>query len=323
MAISIMGEPNGFIHEIAERAGDPATVWHCYQAQPDCALDDPVAWHAANPGLAGGIKSTTYMADRARAALLSPADQASFRAHDLNYPAHPSRETIVSVSDWDKCEVEAQELPERAGPVVVGFDAGGSASMTAAAALWPESGRLEVWAALPGTPDLSQRGQSDGVGRLYQRMETAGELRTYPGRVTPVAVFIEAMADRLAGCRVVAVGADRFRRAETLQAMETAGVNWPMVWRGTGASSTADGSADVRAFQRSVLRGWLRCAPSLLMMHAIAESSVIRDASGNPKLDKARQLGRIDALQAAVIAAGLAEIHNAKRPARYRSVVLS
>ena len=253
------------------------------------------------------------MADRARQALMSSADQSSFRAHDLNQPQSPTRETIVSVTDWDKCEEE--NPPERDGVCVVGFDAGGSVSMTAAAAIWPASGRLECWAALPATPDLQQRGQADGCGRLYQRMHDAGELVTYGGRVTPVVEFIQGMADRLAGQRVIACGADRFRRAEVLEGFERAGVTWPLVWRGQGASSTADGSHDVRAFQRAVLRGWLQCAPSLLMQRAIAESSVVRGTSGNPKLDKARFMGRIDALQSAVIAAGLAEIHNAKRPA--------
>ena len=320
VAISIQGG-GPFMPEIAERASDPSTVWHHYAAPFDCKLDDPVAWAAANPGLAGGIKSTSYMADRARAALLSPADQSSFRAHDLNQPQSPTRETIVSVTDWDACETE--QPPERDGVCVVGFDAGGSVSMTACAAIWPATGRVEVWAALPGTPDLLTRGQADGVGRLYQRMHDAGELVTYAGRVTPVVEFIQAMADRLAGQRVIACGADRFRKAEVLEGFERAGVAWPLVWRGQGASSTADGSHDVRAFQRAGLRGWLQCAPSLLMMHAIAESSVTRDASGNPKLDKARFAGRIDALQAAVIATGLAEIHNARRPATYRSLVLS
>ena len=60
-----------------------------------------------------------------------------------------------------------------------------------------------------------------------------------------------------------------------------------------------------------------------MMQAAIADSKVIRDTSGNPKLDKARRLGRIDALSAAVIAAGLSEINSAKPRRRYRIMVLS
>ena len=120
IAISIKGG-GPLMPEIAERSSDPSTVWHCYAARLDCRIDDPVAWAAANPGLATGIKSTSYMADMSRAALLSPADQSSFRAHDLNLPQSPTRETIVSVTDWDGCETE--QTPERDGICVVGFDA--------------------------------------------------------------------------------------------------------------------------------------------------------------------------------------------------------
>ena len=122
---------------------------------------------------------------------------------------------------------------------------------------------------------------------------------------------------------MICVGADRYRKAEVLQAFERAELNWPLVWRGTGASATADGSADIRSFQRLALAGKLHCEPSIMMMQAIGDSKVIRDSSGTPKLDKARSAGRIDALSAAVIAAGHAELHSAKPRRKYRSLVLS
>ena len=92
---------------------------------------------------------------------------------------------------------------------------------------------------------------------------------------------------------------------------------WPMVWRGQGASATADGSADVRAFQRSVLRRSFAWRESLLLTSAIQESDIRFDVGGNPAINKARALGRIDALQAAVIAAGLASAAPAKPSWRY------
>ena len=41
------------------------------------------------------------------------------------------------------------------------------------------------------------------------------------------------------------------------------------------------------------------------MEAAIIESVLVRDKSGNPSLDKSRQKGRNDALQAGVIAVGI------------------
>ena len=309
LTISILGD-SPFPVEMIGRQADPATVVHVFQAPDDCAVDDPAAWAAANPGIAAGIKSLSYMRDESRRVLATPSDQAHFRAFDLNQPQSPSREMIATVHDWQGCIVPADELPERDGRVCVGFDLGGSSSMTALAALWPGTGRLEVWAAFPDTPDLSTRAEVDNAP--YLDMRDRGELALYAGRVTPVGEFLQDCAARLAGERIIAAGADRYRKAEARQALESARLRWPMVWRGTGAHAKADGSHDVRAFQRRVLSRGFRMAESLLTVSAIKESSVRRDAAGNPALDKHRQRGRIDALQAAVIAAGLAEIHGSK-----------
>ena len=194
--------------------------------------------------------------------------------------------------------------------------------MTACVAVWPLTGRMEAWGAFPSIPELSERSKADGAGNLYPRMRERGEVAVYEGRVTPASAFLSDIAGRLAGENVVAAGADRYRRAEALDALAAAGVRWPMVWRGQGASAMADGSADVRAFQRLVLSGALRSRESVLLASAIAESSIRRDASGNPAIAKSREHGRIDALSAAVIACGLAEHVMAKPERSLRSFVL-
>ena len=298
-----------------ERADGKAVRFVEHAAPADAALDDEAAWHAANPGIADGIKSKSYMRDAATRALASPSDQALFRAHDLNQPQDPAREMIVSLHDWQGVIVAPDDLPERAGECVVGFDLGGSSSMSCAVALWARTGRVEAWGAFPDTPELSERSKADGAGNTYPEMLRRGEIAVYAGRVTPAAAFLSDVAARLAGENIVAAGADRYRRAEALDALTAAGVRWPLVWRGQGASATADGSADVRAFQRLVLSRSLRVRESLLLASAIADSSIRRDVSGNPALSKARTHGRIDALSAAVIACGLAE-HVLARPER-------
>ena len=68
---------------------------------------------------------------------------------------------------------------------------------------------------------------------------------------------------------------------------------------------TADGAYDVRSFQVAVLERRIKVCRSLLLEHSIANSSISRDAAGNCKLDRATQRGRIDTLQAGVLALGL------------------
>ena len=300
-AISIRGSGPMF-SELAERADDPAVHWTEHAAPASCALDDEAGWLAANPGLAGGIKSREYMADAARRALRSPPDQSTFRALDLNQPAEPGREMIVGVSEWQACTVET--LPERSGPVAIGFDLGAAVSMTAAVAYWPETGRLEAWGAYPSHPSLRARGAADGVGKRYEHMQERGELWTFPSTLTtPVGPFLARVAAEVEGCELAGVAADRYRQSEALQAMHDAGVSWPVDWRAQGSGK--DGSADVRHFQRAVIAGNIRAHRSLMLESAISESIIAYDSNGNPSLQKGRQKGRIDALQAAVLAVGL------------------
>lgn len=310
VSLSVVGDAP-FTQELISRRGSSDVHVTLFSAPADCKLDDETAWSAANPGL-GSIKSRAYMEQASRRAISIPADAAAFRSLDLNLRQHPSRQLIVSVEDWKA--IETTDLPPMIvpgcdGPCVVGLDMGGARAMSCAVAIWPKTGRLKAWAAFGSEPSLKVRGEADQVGGLYERMAERGELKTYPGRVTPVPAFLADLSVQLAGERVIAVGADRFLSGDLSAALSEAGCrHWPNVtWRGTGASATADGSADVRAFQRLVIGRKLKAKPSLLMASAIAESSLRYDSGGNAALDKARHHSRIDALQAAVIAAGLAE----------------
>ena len=299
LAISVLGD-SPLSREMLDRQADVSTVVHVHQAPKDCALDDVTAWKAANPAL-GSVKSESYMRDMARRAAANPSEQASFRAFDLNQPGRPGKEMIVPVDRWKV--VANQRRPERAGPCFVGFDMGGSTSMTAASMYFPETGRLECYGAFGDIPDLSARGETDGVGNRYERMRERGELRTFPGRVTPVAAFLRWLVELLGDESPALVLADRYRQEEALDALHGAGCGWwPVEWRAQGSGK--DGSADVRAFQKAVHGGTLRPGESLILESAITESVIRYDGNGNPALDKARSRGRIDPLSAAVLAVG-------------------
>ena len=211
---------------------------------------------------------------------------------------------VCAPADWEACVVPAAKLPPRSGPAYIGFDAGGSSSMTAAAVFWPESKRLELYAAFPGIPHLAERGKADGVGESYVEACSRNELRVYAdSRVTPVSAFILHLASVLDGCEIGGAASDLFRRAEVQQAIEAEGIDWPWSWRRMGAGP--QGSGDTRSFQRAILTAAFRTVPSLLMPLALKSTVLRRDANGNPALERGHT-GRIDILSACVLAAGLA-----------------
>ena len=315
--ISIQGDSPMF-RELQARQGQPGIVWHQFTAPEGCDLDDEAAWHAANPGLKDGIKSLGYMKDAAQRALANPSDAAGFRAHDLNQPQSPTRETLCAVEDWRKVEVGG----ERLGPAYLGVDLGGSSSMACASSYWPESGYLQVWGAFPGVPPLLARSRADGMGETYLEMERRAELKVYQGlRVTPVDEFLFDVQAHLDGVDLRLIGGDRYRGEEFTDVIERAFPGVPIETRGVGRGS--DGSSDIRSFQKVVYSGKLRANESLMMRSAIAESEIIRDSNGNAALNKSRARGRIDALQASVIAVGMGEREHSKPviASRYHGLV--
>ena len=303
--ISIRGDSPLF----AEVLDNPATVSRIYAAPEGCAIDDQAAWHAANPGIAAGIKQLGYMAQEVNRIRGAPADEPSYRAFDLNQNLSPTREMICSPDDLRAC-FDA-DPPGRDGPAYLGFDFGEATSSTAAAAIWPETGRLETWIAFGDVPSLVERQRRDSAP--YVAMEARGELRTYPGRIVRPDAFLADLGADLAGSRVEAAAADSYKDSEVRDFLDRAAVRWPVEFRRVGAGKT--GGHDVRAFQRLVHMRRLVMVENLSLATAISKSTLRRDGNGNPGLDKATSRGRIDVLSAAVIACGLAE-HAFDRPAR-------
>ena len=285
------------------------TYFRRWSAPDDCDLNDQAAWEAGNPGIISGIKSREYMAAKAEDALLSPKNESFFRAYDLNQNVNPERATIVRVSDWQAVMQRDAIMPS--GDVTLGIDIGGTVSMTCAAAYSPETGALKTWGGFGDNPPLAQRARQDRVGEQYALMVRQGELKVYPGRVTPVVPFLQDVFEQLAtaGCRVISIGSDRYRRGEVQDALDEAAIpKCPVFWRGMGAGKIADGSRDVRCFQKAVITKKLQCGPSEMMLLAIAKSVIREDNAGNPALDKAGNNDRIDALSAAVLAVGIADL---------------
>jgi len=294
--ISVRGDSPLF----REVLDNPATVKAQYYSESDCPLDDVKSWHAANPGIAAGIKSEDYMQREVARVRNAPGDEGHFRAYDLNANLDPARAMILSVDELAACF--SDDPPAREGPVALGFDFGESLSLTAASAIWPETGRLELWLACGDVPSLADRGRRDNAP--YELMQKRGELVTYPGRVVPVAGFLGDVAADLGDSRVQWAAADGYKGKEALDYLDRAGLRWPVTFRRVGAGR--DGGADVRAFQRLVHQRKLGLKRNLSLISAISQSRIRRDTNGNPGLDKARANGRIDVLSAAIIAAGLA-----------------
>ena len=267
-------------------AGGPGLYAQMHAAPPGAALDDVDAWEAANPSMPHFPALRRAIEREAERAALDGGLVPAFRALRLNAGvADSAQQMLLDPETWARCESAA--LPPRSGPMVLGVDLGGASAMTAAAAYWPHSGRLEATAWFPALPNLAERGLADGVGDAYERLGAAGELMTMPGRTVPVWDVFRWVFDHW-GRPVIVVG-DRYKQSELSQAGDDASLLGGLTFRGQGFR---DGAEDVRAFRRTVLDGKVTAPVSALIQSALSEAVTVSDSSGNQKLAKATEGGR-------------------------------
>ena len=203
--------------------------------------------------------------------------------------------------------------------MIWGCDLGTSAAMSAIAAFWPETGRLESVAAFPHDPPLSERGLRDGVGGLYQQCSERGELIQTGQRAVALPGLLREALDRFG--RPARIVADRWREAELRDALDAAGV--PLAALEIRGQGFKDGAEDVRGFRRAVLEGKVTPARTLLLRYAVGEARVTTDPAGNSKLAKSSEGGRRarardDAAAAAILAVAAGTRQGAKPQVRRR-----
>jgi phage terminase large subunit-like protein len=294
----------------------PGTYIQEHRPSPGLPADDRESLLIANPGAAYGIGSGIEWleAEARRSIARGGSALTAFRLYNRNERVSgETRDLLLTVDEWLACEVSA--LPDRAGQVIIGIDLGGSASMTAAAFYWPETGRLECFGTFPSVPSLADRGAADGVSGRYVEMHDRGELSVLGDKTVPVAAWLSQVLRMAEGETIAAIVADRYKQAELAEAMDRAGVTSPVIWRGMG---WRDGSEDIERFRRSAYDALIKVKPSLLLRSAFADAVCLRDPANNMKLAKARSKGRIDPAAATVLAVaeGARMLARPKRAAR-------
>lgn len=307
-------------HPFSRWIDDPANGTYVQEHRPTPGLpaDDPESLLIANPGAPQGIGgSLDWLQQQAKRAIARGGSSlTSFRLYNRNERVSgEARDLLITMDEWLNCEAET--LPPRQGGVVIGIDLGGSASMTAAAYYWPETGRLECLGTFPSMPSLLDRGQADGVEGRYVEMQNRGELSVLGDKTVPVAPWLVEVVRHVEGEQILAITMDRYKQAELSEALNRAGIRAPLVWRGQGFR---DGGEDAERFRRAAFDGRVKARQSLLLRSAFADTICLRDPANNIKISKARSNGRIDAASASVLAVAQGARIAAQPKARARAI---
>ena len=314
--IALGTRPAGNDHWFAKALAGGADYAQTHAAAPADPPFQRRTWAKANPSINFMPDLEATIRREAGHAKTDPALFPGFRALRLNGGTSDTEEAmLIDAGTWEGIEGAA----DRAGPVIWGCDLGTSAAMSAIAAFWPETGRLESVAAFPHDPPLSERGLRDGVGGLYQQCSERGELIQTGQRAVALPGLLREALDRFG--RPARIVADRWREAELRDALDAAGV--PLAALEIRGQGFKDGAEDVRGFRRAVLEGKVTPARTLLLRYAMGEARVTTDPAGNSKLAKSSEGGRRvrardDAAAAAILAVAAGTRQGAKPPVRRR-----
>ena len=269
--------------------------------------DDPPfqrrTWKRANPSLDVMPDLEAAIRREAERARRDASLQPQFEALRLNLGVSDTAQmTLLDADTWQR--LEAKPDAQMTGAYILGIDLGAGAAMSAAAAYFPDTSALDCFAVFPELPGLPERGLKDGVGNLYVRMATRGELHVAGARVADIAYLLRTA---LMNWGIpTAIVTDRWREAELRQALDD--IAFPqshLVFRGMGFQN---GGEDVRLFRAACLRGEVNPPVSLLLRAAMGEAKVAVDPAGNAKLTKSGQGGgrhfqpRDDAAAASILA---------------------
>ena len=261
-------------------------------------------WRKANPSMDHLPSLEKEIRAEAKLARKDPSMLAAFEALRLNMGISDTvQSTLLDAGTWARIEGDDSE---REGRCYWGIDLGTTAAMSAVAAYWPATKRLEVLSAFPNEPDLMERGIRDGVGRLYVEGFNLGELIQTGGEAVDIAELIAVARDRFGA--PAAIAADRWREGELRDALKAAQV--PLARLESRGMGFKDGAEDVRGFRRACLEGEVMPVESLILASAMAAARVVMDPAGNSKLSKNTQGGRRlnardDAAAAAILAVAL------------------
>lgn len=172
----------------------------------------------------------------------------------------------------------------------------------AAAGYWPETGRLEAFAALPNLPGLRELGLRERVGDLYMRMSLRGELVTLGTRIVGLNEFLQVALRRFGRPAMVAV--DMWRADVFIDGLAASGI--PPGHLNLRGTDSTEGAGDLKAFQDACENHKVRPLRSLLLQTAISEAKVATDFEGNENLStengKAGGLIGMDVALATVLA---------------------
>jgi phage terminase large subunit-like protein len=282
----------------AQSSNDPRIVCRVYSAPDGCDLMDEAAWAAANPALRL-FRSEDDLREQLTQAQRMPSMENSARNLLLNQVIS-TVSPFISASVWQSNAAPAQPFGD--APVFCGLDLSARTDLTAMVIVGKVAGIWQVvphfWTPEVGLADRARRDRSP-----YDTWVRQGFLHTTPGATVDYEFVAQDIAVLLSGLNVQAIAYDRWRMDLMKKELERIGCDLPLLPWGQGFKDMAPA---LDALEAELLNGRVSHGGHPVLTMCAANAVVVKDPAGGRKLDKSKQTGRIDGLQAMAQAFGVA-----------------
>lgn len=284
----------------ALNGNDPHTVVALYAADKDADITDQAQWYKANPAL-GKFRSFDDLKSKVDEATRMPSFESTVRNLYLNQRVS-ANDPFISRNAWQACAGEVVPI-EQCTEIYGGLDLSGRTDLTAFVLYGLHDGLwntyVYAWTPEKGLLERSKRDRTP-----YDAWVKMGILRTTPSATIDYDFIAHELAEITAGVTITAIAYDRWRMEILKKELEKIGLELPLVEYGQGFK---DMSPALDAIESKILNGTLRHGGNPVLTMCAANSMVTSDPAGNRKLDKMKTSGRIDAMVALAMAAGVAE----------------
>lgn len=290
---------------------DPSTVTHLYAVPDDTAdIYDEKVWYLANPAL-GDFRSLEDLRVMAARAKRMPSFEATFRNLYLNQRVN-AESPLIPRAEWVGCQHEKVEIEEGEG-IYLALDLSATTDLSAATAVSANDGdRVKSWFWKP-EDTLKDHETRDRVP--YTLWEKQGIINAVPGRSIHYGFIAQWIAEMHSTYNILGLAYDRWRINDLLRELGNIGVETWVDGRDTeipGAlrlvpwgQGFRDMAPAIDALEISIVERIFKHDGNPCLTWNFSNALVLKDPSGNRKLDKSKARFRIDGAVATAMAIGL------------------
>lgn len=302
--------PLSIMIDDALRSPDPTIVCQLTAAPPDADPLDEAIWRAVNPAWGVFLDESEFRSQAERARRV-PSFMGRFCNLRLNMRIE-AEERFLAATDWRICGAEIDAAKLKGKRCYLGLDLSSTTDLTALAAWFPDSGELLVWFWKPAE-GLDEAERLDHVP--YKSWAKEGYLETTPGRAIDKAFVAHRLGEIVRDFEVQGLAFDRWGMKELERILVEEGIKLELVPWGQGWQ---DMGPSLDAVETLVLQWRLKHPKNPVLDMCVANAVAVTNPAGARKLDKAKSTTRIDGLQAAAMAIGLAARTPPKKQSVYR-----